>query len=66
MQEITMRTLRDVLRRERANLRHTGICVVLTVALVVGAFGLVHIKHLVENRPDATAFGKTGTNATEL
>ena len=65
-----MQTLRSVLgrKRERDNLRHTGLCVVVTVALVLGAFGLVHIKYLVETRPNAAAAtpGKAGTNATQL
>jgi hypothetical protein len=69
-EEILMSTLREVLgrKRERDNLRHTGICVVLTVALVAGAFGLVTIKHLMETRPDATttALREAGTNATQL
>ncbi len=65
-----MPTLREILgrKRERDNLRHTGICVVLTVALVAAAFGLVTIKHLAETRPDATttASRAAGTNATQL
>lgn len=65
-----MRTLRNVLNRkhERDNLRQVGLCVGLTVVLVIGAFGLVTIKHLVEARPKAvaTTSGKVGTNAAQL
>ncbi len=65
-----MRTLRHVLaaRRERENLRHVGICVALTVALVAVAFGLVTVKHLVETGPNASWTLPTvaGTNASQL
>ena len=65
-----MRTFANVLSRkhERDNLKQVAFCVVLTVALVFAGFGLVHVKHLVETKPDprrSAATSKT-TNASQL
>ena len=54
-----MQTLKDVLSRqeERQNLRNTGFCILLVVAMLLASFGLVSMKfhphrRAVENREE--------------
>ena len=49
-----MQTLREILGREdeRRNLRDVGICVLLVLALIAGAFGVAHMQFLFEGEAE--------------
>ena len=54
-----MQTLREILGREdeRRNLRSVGLCVLLILVLVAGAFGVVHMQFLFEGESDTVRGG---------
>ena len=48
-----MQTLNEILGRkeERQNLRSLGLCVLVTLSLVVASFGAAHLRSLFQGAP---------------